>query len=108
MITQHKRVLIEQEAQHYLENAIDIENDIVFLNKSHEQETVVTFNSALIHSQLFEVPLMQKCHHLFTLSEFSKLPKHTNSFVCFHDEGNTIYHIIKININLPYNYHKLT
>ena len=69
------------------ESPVDIINDIDYLQNFDGVSTLSIFYKALIHSQLFEVPLRRQSHHLYTLSEFADLPKHTNSFVCFHDEG---------------------
>ena len=87
MNTKFKRDSISIEATNNLENDLDIEKDVKYLENFNGFNTLTVYSKALIHSQLFEAPLHRQMHHLYTLSEFSKLPKHTNSFVCFHDEG---------------------
>jgi len=82
-----KKHAISREATVNLENEIDIIQDVQLLSDFHGFNTITTYSKALIHSQLFEAPLNRQRPHLYTMSEFSKLPKHTNSFVCFHDEG---------------------
>ena len=91
MINESKRLAIEQEAANNFEALIDIQSDITELSKTNGIQTIKTYTCALIHSQLFEVPLLRAKHHLYSLDEFSKLPKSNNSFVSFHDEGITIY-----------------
>jgi len=87
MSTESKKNAIEQKAIECFEDLIDIQKDISELSKHHGIQSITTYTSALVHSQLFEVPEQKGKHHLYTLNEFSELPKHTNSFVCFHDEG---------------------
>ena len=87
MNTKYKRDTISLEATVNLENDLDIIEDVKYLENCQGVNTLTVYSKALIHSQLFEAPLHRQMHHLYTLSEFSKLPKHTNSFVCFHDEG---------------------
>ncbi len=70
-----------------LEDATDIESDVMFLTEFHGVISMKTFSKALINSQLFEVPLKRHKHQLHTLAEFAALSKHNNPFVCFHDEG---------------------
>ncbi len=98
MNTTHKRGTIIDEANVNLEDGIDIQEDVKYLMDFNGVNTLTTYNKALIHSQLFETPLNRQMSHLYTLNEFSKLPKHTNSFVCFHDEGllNLSYIVIYI------------
>ena len=85
--TDGKRNIIRVQATENLEDPIDIDNDIQELAHFNGVLALNTFSSALIHSQLFEVPLKRQNYHLPTLSEFAAMSKHTNSFVCFHDEG---------------------
>ncbi len=87
MSTDSKKNAIEQKAEECYEALIDVQMDIIELSKQHGVQSLNTYSSALVHSQLFEVPELRGKHHLYTLKEFSELPKHTNSFVCFHDEG---------------------
>ena len=70
-----------------MEDQTDIECDVNLLTEFQGVITMKTFSKALIHSQLFEVPLKRHKHQLYTLAEFAALSKHTNPFLCFHDEG---------------------
>ena len=79
--------IIAREAEDNLEAVVDIENDISILYKLGSIMSVKGFYSALIHSQLFEVPLRRGNHHLYTLNQYSELKKRTYSFVSYQDEG---------------------
>ena len=87
MSNENKKIEIEKEATDSLEAIIDVQMDITELSLPNGIQTIKTYTCALMHSQLFEVSLLRGKHHLYTLDEFSKLPKRTNSFVCFHDDG---------------------
>ena len=85
---------IASEAKDNLEAIIDIDNDICVLSNLSNRFSVKAYYSALVHSQLFEVPLQRKSHHLYTLNEYSKLSKRTSSFISFHDEGQLLTRLI--------------
>ena len=72
-----------------LENPVDVGCDLAELQIIINQKFFKhVFTEALIFSQLFKVPLNPAGKpFLYSLDEFSKLPKHNNSFVRFHDEG---------------------
>ena len=102
--------IIAREAENNLEAVVDIEDDISILYKLGSIMSVKGFYSALIHSQLFEVPLRRGNHHLYTLNQYSELKKRTYSFVSYQDEGKSDNMILldftmnslDFNIYLPY------
>ena len=76
-----------------LENPSDVTKDIEELQFTNGLAVVTTFNEALIFSQLFKVTIDRYATPILnSLEEFSKLKKHNNSFVRFHDEGYIIYY----------------
>jgi hypothetical protein len=88
MNTDAKRTaVINTQTRRHLEDPIDIENDVQLLQNFAGVKTLTTYSQALIHSQLFKAPLRKGKYHLYSMREFADLRKHTNSFVCFHDEG---------------------
>ena len=70
------------------EDPNDVTKDIDELHTQTEFKFLKIHLSALIYSQLFQVPNIGKKPQLFTLNEFSKLSKHHQSFVCYQDIGN--------------------
>ena len=82
-----KRTTISLKAQRLWEDPVDINSDVKILTNFTGVMSLTTYRKALIHSQLFEAPFGRRNYHLYTLAEFASLRKHTNSFVCFHDEG---------------------
>jgi len=69
------------------EDPVDIDSDILTLQSDNGIKAINTYYSALIYSQLYNVTLLRKSAILYTLSEIAQLPRHPNSFVCFHDHG---------------------
>ena len=80
---------ITREAEFNLEAIEDIEKDLSTLSKLSSYLSVKIYYSALIHSQLFEVPLRRGNHNIYTLNELTSLSKRTYSFMCHHDEGKS-------------------
>ena len=74
-----------------IEDPVDIDSDISILKTTKGLEVLCTYHSALIYSQLYNVTILRKAAILYTLSEIAQLPRHPNSFVCFHDQGNLSY-----------------
>jgi hypothetical protein len=93
--TQHGRDFIKNIAITRHEDPDDVNNDIIELHSTTGIAILKIFLSALIYSQLFQVPKIRLRPHLYSLNEFSKLSKHHQSFVCYHDQGN-IKHFILI------------
>ena len=73
------------------EDPVDIDSDINTLFSDNGIKVLNTYHSALIYSQLYNVTILRKAAILYTLSEIAQLPRHPNSFVCFHDQGNLSY-----------------
>jgi len=71
-----------------IEDPVDVVNDIEQLKLGLGIPVLHTYHSALIYSQLFNVTTSRHSSILYTLSEFFKLKRHNNSFVCYHDQGN--------------------
>ena len=100
---------ITREAEINLEAIEDIEKDLSTLSKLSSYLSVKIYYSALIHSQLFEVPLRRGNHHLYTLNELTSLSKRTYSFMCYHDEGKSSSMIfLNFTSHLPMFYHDFT
>ena len=73
------------------EDPVDIDSDIYTLQSDNGIKVLHTYHSALIYSQLYNVTMLRQAAILYTLSEFAQLPRHPNSFVCFHDQGKIIH-----------------
>ena len=69
------------------EDEVDVQNDILQLQSKTGLEVIDIYKSALIYSQLYKVYVFRSKTHLYSLSEIAELPRHNNSFVCYHDEG---------------------
>ncbi len=73
-----------------IEDPVDVVNDIEQLKLGLGIPVLHTYHSALIYSQLFNVTTSRQSSILYSLSEFSQLKRHNNSFVCYHDQGNIL------------------
>ena len=66
MSNEIKKSDIENEATNSLEASIGVQMDISEFSLPNGMQTIKTYTCALIHSQLFEVPLLRGKHHLYT------------------------------------------
>jgi hypothetical protein len=84
-----------------IEDPVDIDSDISTLKTNKGLEVLCTYHSAIIYSQLYNVTTSRKTATLYTLSEISQFSRHTNSFVCYHDQGKYFHdHIFKTYLTL--------
>ena len=88
-----------------IEDPVDVVNDIEQLKLGLGIPVLHTYHSALIYSQLFNVTTTRHSAILYTLSEFSQLKRHNNSFVCYHDQGNifistSLYPLFTLNLTI--------